>query len=97
MNLGALKWAKLLAYISGGGLGGVFIFLALVWKTQSPLLLAAGGMLISLAGALGALFPSPAGAVIANAPIVDSSSAKTGATVVSTTSNLLPGNQAKVG
>jgi hypothetical protein len=86
VNIKTLKWAKLISYIAGGGMGGVFIFLALVWKTQSPLVLAAGGALIALAGALGVLFPAPAQQVVANAPIVTLAGDKTGATTVTTDS-----------
>jgi hypothetical protein len=86
VNIKALKWTKLIAYISGGGMGGIFIFIALVWKTQSPVVLAAGGALIALAGALGVLFPAPAQQVVANAPIVTLSGDATGAKNVTTDS-----------
>lgn len=93
MSFAALKWTKLALYLSGGGMSAVFALLALLNPSNAPKWLAAGGALIALGGALGALFPSPAQAVVADAKTVTPGGTPTGATVVSTSSGLLPGNE----
>lgn len=86
MTFRTLKWAKFFAYISGGGLTALFVLGGPHWT-------AIGAAVIAVAGALGALFPSPAQAVVADAKTVTPGGTPTGATVLSTTSQLLPGNQ----
>ena len=84
-----LKWTKLTLYISGGGLSSVFAFFAIANPKNAQLWMAAGPALIGIAGALGALYPSPAQAVVQDAPVVTPGGQLTGATNLSTTSELL--------
>ena len=79
----SIKWAKVLTFISGGGLAGVFAY-----RSKDP---ASWGMaLIALAGLAGTLFPSPAQAVVRDAQVTTPGGTPTGATVVSSSSDLLP-------
>lgn len=90
MSIRQLKWAKLIAYVSGGGLMGAFAL-------GGPHWMAIGAAVVAVAGALGALFPSPAQAVVADAKTVTPTGVPTGATVISSTSTLLPGNDPEKG
>ncbi|HEX4014333.1 MAG TPA: hypothetical protein VHX17_10670 [Candidatus Cybelea sp.] len=78
----ALKWTKLIAYAAAGGLSGVFGF-----RKHEPATWAV--TLMSVAGALGVLWPQPSQAVVQDAKIVTPSGAPTGAINISSTSELI--------
>jgi nitrate/nitrite transporter NarK len=90
LSIKTLKWSKFIAYVSGGGLAAVFTVLAAIDQKNANIILGIGVACISLAGAVGALIPSPATSVTADATITTKGGTPTGATVVSTSSDLLP-------
>lgn len=89
MNIKTLKWAKFASYVSGGGLAAVFTTLAVIDQKNANVILGIGVGLVSLAGAVGALLPSPAVSVVADAKVTTAGGTPTGATVLSTTSDLV--------
>ena len=79
--LKCLQWSKALAFVAGGGLTVAF-------SLGGPKWTAAGPAVACLAGLLHIMLPTPAGAVVADAPIVTPSGSATGATNVSSTTQL---------
>jgi hypothetical protein len=88
MTIKSLKWAKLIAWIGSGACAPIYAAVSVLYPTHANAVLAIGAALVSVAGALGVLFPAPAQQVVANAPIVTLAGDKTGATTVTTDSTL---------
>lgn len=90
MNFKSLKWIKLVGYISGGGLAGVFGLLQLVAPKYAPIAAAASGALIAITGAIGVLNPTPNSGVVTNSQgnvdVLSPTTGKPTATLLTTTS-----------
>lgn len=86
INFRALQWGKAIGYIAGGGLTVVF-------AAGGPRWAAIGVVIMGIAGFVNVLVPAPSKTTVPDPQVIGSSGVPTGATLISTSSDLLPGNQ----
>ena len=85
MNFRALQWSKAIGYVAGGGC-------AVIFALGGPRWTAIGIAVAAAAGLLNVLIPAPSKTSVPDPQVIGPSGAPTGATLISTSSELLPGN-----
>lgn len=84
-SLDPVRISRALGYVAGGGLTAVFALGGPKWTAAGPAVMAIAGLLDTIA-------PRPATAIVQDAAVTTPTGSPTGATNVSTSSDLLPAN-----